>query len=64
MLFVPVTLLEAHFGARERSMVGDGESVLQRGTCSLAAPMLGGCEQPDVGALVTHCDGCGALLRF
>ena len=63
MLFVPVTLLEAHLGAREGSMVGDGESVFQRGTCSLAAPMLGGCEQPHVLALVTHCDGCDALSK-
>merc|ERR1712100_445377 len=63
VLFVPVTLLEAHLGAREGSMVGAGESALRSGRCSLAASLLGGCEQPHVLALVTHCDGCGALSK-
>ena len=63
MLFVPVTLLEAHLGAREGSMVRAGESVLRSGRCSLAASLLGGCEQPHVRVVVTHCDGCGALSK-
>merc|ERR1712185_718969 len=48
MLFVPVTLLEAHLGVREGGMVGADESVLQSGACSLAAPWLVDCEQPHV----------------
>merc|ERR1711881_252897 len=63
MLFIPVTLLEAHLGVRGGSMVGAGESVLQSGACSLAAPLLGDCEQPHVRVLVPHCDGCGAFSK-